>query len=138
MGYVSGVLDTVFLLPISYSLSHIPEAFMIRDKSYRFSVRIVRMAQYLQSEHKEWTISKQILKSGTSICANVMEAKYGQSRADFLSKNSIALKEAVETEYWLRLLHETGYLTDRMYDSIYPECCELIRILTSIVNSTKN
>ena len=110
---------------------------MIRKKAFRFSVRIVNMEQYLQRERKEFVISKQIKKSGTSICANVVEAKYGQSRADFLSKNSIALKEAVETEYWLRLLHETGYLTDRMFDSIYPECCELIRILTSIVNSTK-
>ena len=110
---------------------------MIREKSYRFSVRIVRMAKYLQNTCKEWTISKQVLKSGTSICANAMEAKYGQSRADFLSKNSIALKEAVETEYWLQLLHDTGYLTDRMYDSIHSDCCELIRMLTSIVNSTK-
>lgn len=110
---------------------------MIREKAYQFSVRIVKMEQYLQRERNEYVLSKQIKKSGTSICANVMEAKYGQSRADFLSKNSIALKEAVETEYWLRLLHDTGYLTDKMFDSIYPECCELIRILTSIVNSTK-
>ena len=110
---------------------------MIREKAYRFSVRVVKMTQYLQREQKEYLISKQVLKSGTSICANAMEAKYGQSRADFLSKNSIALKEAVETEYWLRLLHEAGYLTDRMFNSIHPECCELIRILTSIVNTTK-
>ena len=95
------------------------------------------MAQYLQNERKEYAISRQVLRSGTSICANVMEAKYGQSRADFLSKNTIALKEASETEYWLRILHETGYLTDRMFDSIYPECYEIIRILSSIVLTTK-
>ena len=111
---------------------------MIREKSYRFSVRIVRMVQYLQKERKEFVLSKQVKKSGTSICANAVEAKYAQSRADFLSKNSIALKEAVETEYWLRLLHDTGYLSDKMFDSIHPDCCELIRILTSIVNSTKS
>lgn len=110
---------------------------MIRQKAFRFSVRIVKLKEYLQREHREYVLSKQIERSGTNICANVAEAKYAQSRADFLSKNVIALKEANETEYWLRLLHETGYLTDRMFDSIYPECVELIKILTSIVNSTK-
>lgn len=110
---------------------------MIRQKAFRFSVRIVKLKEYLQREHREYVLSKQIERSGTSICANIAEAKYAQSRADFLSKNVIALKEANETEYWLRLLHETGYLTDRMFDSIYPECVELIKILTSIVNSTK-
>ena len=110
---------------------------MIREKSFRFSVRIVKLAQYLREEKKEFILSKQVEKSGTSICANVTEAKYGQSRADFLTKNTIALKEAGETEYWLRLLHETGYLTDKMYGSIHQDCCELIRILSSIVASTK-
>lgn len=111
---------------------------MIRDKSFRFSVRIVRMVQYLETERKEYVLSKQVKKSGTSICANVTEAQYGQSRADFLSKNSIALKEASETAYWLRLLHETGYLTDRMFESIYSDCMELINILSSIVLTTKS
>ncbi len=111
---------------------------MIRDKSFRFSVRIVRMVQYLEREHKEYILSKQVKKSGTSICANVTEARCGQSRADFLSKNTIALKEAVETEYWLRLLHETGYLTDKMFESIHSDCMELINILSSIVITTKN
>ena len=110
---------------------------MIRDKSFRFSVRIVRMVKYLETEHKEYVLSKQVKRSGTSICANVMEAKYGQSRADFLNKNTIALKEASETDYWLRLLHDTGYLTDRMYDSIHADCVELIHILSSIVLTTK-
>ncbi len=110
---------------------------MIREKSFHFSVRIVKLAQYLQREKREFILSRQIEKSGTSICANVTEAKYGQSRADFLTKNTIALKEAGETAYWLRLLHETGYLTDRMFDSINRDCLELIRILSSIVASTK-
>ena len=110
---------------------------MIREKAFRFSVRIVRLSRYLEQEHKEYVLSKQVKTSGTSICANVSEAKYAQSRADFLSKNTIALKEANETAYWLRLLHETGYLTDRMFDSIFVDCEELIRILTSIINSTK-
>ena len=111
---------------------------MIRDKAFRFSVRIVRMVKYLETEHKEYVLTKQVKRSGTSICANVMEAKYGQSRADFLTKNTIALKEASETEYWLRLLHDTGYLTDRMFESIYSDCVELIHILSSIVLSTKS
>lgn len=110
---------------------------MIREKAFRFSVRIVKLSQYLELERKEYVLSKQIKRSGTSICANVSEAKYGQSRADFLSKNIIALKEATETEYWLRLLHETGYLNDKMFDSIYADCTELIRILSSIVLTTK-
>ncbi len=110
---------------------------MIREKAFCFSVRIVRLSRYLEREHREYVLSKQVKNSGTSICANVSEAKYAQSRADFLSKNTIALKEANETGYWLRLLYETGYLTDRMFDSIYPECVELIKILTSIINSTK-
>lgn len=110
---------------------------MIRQKAFRFSVRIVRLKEYLQRERREFVMSNQIVKSGTSICANLTEARFAQSRADFLSKNAIALKEANETEYWLRLLHETGYMTDRMFDSIYPECIELIKILTSIINSTK-
>ena len=111
---------------------------MIREKSFRFSVRIVRMVPYLETEHKEYVLTKQVKRSGTSICANVTEAKYGQSRADFLAKNTIALKEASETDYWLRLLHDTGYLTDRMYDSIHADCVELIHILSSIVLTTKN
>lgn len=110
---------------------------MIREKAFRFSVRIVKLSQYLEQEHKEYVLSKQIKRSGTSICANVSEARHGQSRADFLSKNAIALKEAAETEYWLRLLHETGYLTDRMFESMYADCTELTRILSSIVLTTK-
>lgn len=110
---------------------------MVREKAYHFSIRVVKMAQYLQKEHKEFMLSNQIKKSGTSICANLVEAKYGQSRADFLSKNSIALKEASETAYWLRLLHDTGYLSDKMFKSMYQDCHELIRILSSIVISTK-
>ena len=111
---------------------------MIADLSFHFSIRIVRFYQYLKSEHKEYVLSKQILRSGTSIGANVVEAKEGQSRADFLSKYSIALKEAVETEYWLKLLHSTGYLSDKGYSSLQRDCSEIIRILTAIVKTTKS
>ena len=110
---------------------------MIRDKSFRFSIRVVKLCSYLQREKRECVLSKQLLRSGTSIGANVSEAKQGQSRADFLSKNAIALKEAEETDYWLRLLFATGYLSKAGFDSIIADCRELERILTSIVKSTR-
>ncbi len=110
---------------------------MIEAKSFTFSVRIVRLCRILRERRREHILSNQLERSGCSIGANVVEAKQGQSRADFLSKNSIALKEAVETAYWLRLLHETGYLSDREFNSIYKDCDEIRRILASIVKTTK-
>ena len=110
---------------------------MIAAKSFSFSVRIVKLCRMLREQRKEYILSNQLMRSGCSIGANIWEAKQGQSRADFLSKNSIALKEAVETDYWLRLLHETGYLTDREFDSIYRDCDEIRRILASIVKTTR-
>ena len=110
---------------------------MIAAKSFSFSVRVVKLCRMLREQRREYIISNQLQRSGCSIGANVSEAKQGQSRADFLSKNAIALKEAVETEYWLRLLHETGYLTDREFHSIYRDCDEIRRILASIVKSAR-
>ena len=107
-------------------------------KSKAFALRIVRMYQYLSLEKKEFVLSRQILRSGTSIGANVREAQYAQSRKDFISKMSIALKEASETEYWLELLHESGYINDTAFKDIHQECTELVRIITSIVLSGKN
>jgi len=86
---------------------------------------------------KEYILSKQILRSGTSIGANVKEAIRGQSKADFYAKLNISLKEASETEYWLELLHESGYMSDIEFNSIYPECQELIKILVSITKTQK-
>ena len=110
---------------------------MIAAKSFSFSVRIVKLCRILREQRREFIIANQLQRSGCSIGANVSEAKQGQSRADFLSKNAIALKEAVETDYWLRLLHETGYLTDREFHSIHRDCDEIRRILSSIVKSTR-
>ena len=110
---------------------------MIAGKTFQFAVRIVRLCQYLQQEKKEFVLSRQLLRSGTSIGANIAEAKQGQSRADFISKSSIALKEAAETSYWLRLLHATEYLTDLQYASIAEDCTEIEKILTSIIQTTK-
>ncbi|MBR4864341.1 MAG: four helix bundle protein [Oscillospiraceae bacterium] len=108
------------------------------EKSFRFAKRIVALCRFLRQTQKEYAITKQLLRSGTSIGANIAEAKYAQSRPDFISKMNIALKEAGETEYWLRLLRETGYLTQIQFKSIAGDCEELIKILSAIVRSTKN
>lgn len=109
---------------------------IIANKSYKFSLRIIELYKYLAFEKKEYVLSKQILKSGTSIGANVEEGKSAISKRDFISKNSIALKESRETLYWLRLLKDSSYLPDK-YLFLLKECDELIRILTSIVKSSQ-
>ena len=104
-------------------------------KSKAFALRIIKLYQMLQQQN-EFILSKQMLRSGTSIGANVKEAIRGQSRADFFSKMNIALKEASETEYWLELLHESGYIcNDTAFQSIYTDCQELISLLVSITKS---
>lgn len=110
---------------------------VIYKKSYDFAIRVVKMFKYLESEHKEYILSKQLLRSGTSIGAMTREAKFAQSRADFINKLSIALKEANETDYWIDLLHDTEYLTTKMYDDIKEDISEIIRLLVSIVKSLK-
>lgn len=110
---------------------------VIVNKSKNFAIRIVRLYQYLCGEKREFVLSKQLLRSGTSIGANVKEAVRGQSKADFISKMSIALKEASETEYWLELLYETDFLDRTQFDSIYADNQELLKILTSIIKSSK-
>ena len=110
---------------------------VLRVKSYSFALRIVKAYKYLIAEKKEFVLSKQLLRSGTSIGANVAEANQGQSRPDFISKLSIALKESVETEYWLNLLRDSEYLTPEQTQSLLEECRELIRILTSSIKTAK-
>ncbi|MFR3332324.1 MAG: four helix bundle protein [Odoribacter splanchnicus] len=109
----------------------------IKVKSLNFAIRIVKLYQHLYEEKGEWVMSRQLLRCGTSIGANVREAEHAQSSADFVNKNSIALKEANETEYWLILLHETDFLTDKEFDSIIADCIELNKILVSIVKTSK-
>ena len=107
----------------------------IVNKSKAFAVRIVKMYQYLTDNKIEFNIAKQLIRSGTSIGANVREAERGQSGPDFYTKMNIALKEADETEYWLELLLEGNYITQPMYDSIYQDCEELIRLLVTILKN---
>lgn len=109
----------------------------LQKKSKAFAVRIIKMYQYLCEEKKEFVLSKQVLRSGTSIGANVREAKRAQSRADLYAKFFIALKEAEETEYWLELLVETDYLNKDMFNSIYSDCEELIKLLVSSTKTIK-
>ena len=99
---------------------------ILKDKSKAFALRVIRLYKYLCEEKKEYILSKQLLRSGTSIGANIAEAFYGQSEADFVSKLSIAQKETGETMYWLELLHESEYLKRNEYDSIYSDAEELI------------
>lgn len=108
-----------------------------QEKSYAFVVRIVRLYQHLSTEKREFILSKQVLRSGTSIGANVEEALGGLSKRDFAAKMSIAYKEARETSYWLRLLRDTDYLDDRSFHSIHEDCQEMLRILYTIVTTSK-
>ena len=105
-------------------------------KSKKFAVRIVNLYKYLCNDKKEYVLSKQILRSGTSIGANIAEAECGISKKDFLSKIYIALKECVETIYWLDLLYETGYIDERMYLSMKSDCDELRRMLSAATKTT--
>jgi four helix bundle protein len=108
------------------------------DKSLEFAVRIVNLYKYMVREQKEYVLSKQLLRCGTSIGANIAEAQRGQSKADFTAKMCIALKEANETEYWLKLLYRTEYLTESQYNSMNADVQELIGLLTAICRTTNN
>ena len=109
---------------------------IVESKSFDFAIRIVNLYKFLTADKKEFVLSKQILKSGTSIGANISEAQQGQSRKDFLMKMNIALKECSETKYWLKLLDATNYINDDQTNSIMKDCIELERMLTSIVKTT--
>lgn len=111
----------------------------VKYKSKKFSVRIVNLYKYLCDKKNEYVLSKQILRSGTSIGANIAESECAISKKDFLSKIYIALKESVETLYWLDLLYETEYITDSQYESLYADCEEIKKMLSSTtktINST--
>ena len=108
------------------------------EKSRAFAIRIVRLYQFLEKEKGEFILSRQLLRSGTSIGANLAEADYAVSRRDFLQKISISLKEAAETLYWLDLLYQTAYLTPQQYSSLKEDCSELLKMLTSAVKTSKS
>jgi four helix bundle protein len=111
---------------------------IIKDKSFLFALRIIKLYQYLIKNKKEFILSKQILRSGTSIGANIEEAVGGCSKKDFISKMSIAYKEARETNYWIRLLEKSDYITAKEACSLLTDCEELLRIIGAIQKSSKN
>ncbi|MBS1553067.1 MAG: four helix bundle protein [Bacteroidetes bacterium] len=110
---------------------------IIREKAYSFAVRIINLYTFLTTEKKEFIISKQILRWGTSVGANVEEAVGGISRKDFINKLSIAYKESRETHYWLRLIHNGQFIPEKMFLSFEKDCLEICKILFSIIRSTR-
>jgi four helix bundle protein len=110
---------------------------IILSKTKSFALRIIKLYKYLCGEKKEFVLSRQILRSGTSIGANVRESQRGQSKADFYAKLYIALKEADETAYWLELLHESQYISTEEFKSVYADCEDIIKLLVSITKHQK-
>jgi len=110
---------------------------ILSDKSYMFAIQIVKLTQYLQNDSREFVLSKQILKSGTAIGALIREAEFAQSKADFINKMSIALKEANETEYWLCLLNDTNYIEQNLFECLNSDCKKLIAMLVATVKTAK-
>jgi four helix bundle protein len=110
---------------------------VLRDKSFEFAVRIVKLSQFLNNKN-EYVLAKQVLRSGTAIGASVREAEYAQSNADFINKFSIALKEANETDYWLALLKFGNYVEANLYESLNANCNELIAMLVATIKTLKN
>ena len=110
---------------------------VIKEKSFLFAIEIIGLYKVL-AERKEFVLSKQVLRSGTSIGANIREAEHAQSKADFIHKLSISLKEANETEYCLDLLYETKYINQIEFENIKPKIIELLKLLTSIINTSKS
>ncbi len=111
---------------------------IVAEKSFAFAIRIVNAYKVLAEKQREYVLSKQLLRSGTAIGALIKEAEHAQSKADFLNKMNIALKEANETEYWLLLLKETKFLSESEFQSLNKDCSEIIRLLITIVKTTKS
>ena len=110
---------------------------VVMDKSYAFALRIIKAYKFLCEEKKEFVLSKQILRSGTAIGALIKEAEHAQSRPDFINKMNVALKEANETEYWLRLIYDSDYIAKASFESIRQDCAELVCLLVKIVKTSK-
>jgi len=110
---------------------------ILKIKSYKFAIRVVKLYQFLVKEKKEFVLSKQILRAGTAIGALIREAEFGQSKADFINKMSIALKEANETIYWLEILKDTDYINEKLFQSLYADCEELIKMLVATIKTSK-
>lgn len=110
---------------------------IVKDKSFDFALRIIKLYKYLQSKN-EFVLSKQLLRSGTAIGALVHEAEQAESKADFIHKMAIALKEANETQYWIELLHKSEYISEAQFNSINADSVEVLKLLTSIIKTSKS
>jgi len=110
---------------------------ILKDKAYKFALRIVKLYQYLVGEKKEFVMSKQVLRSGTSIGANIEEANQAQSKTDFIHKLSISQKESFETHYWIRLLRDSEFLTEKLAESLLKDCEEIQKLITSSIKTAK-
>ena len=124
-------------MELVYESSDMKNDNVVLDKSFEFAVRIVKLYKHLRYTVDEKVLSTQVLKSGTSIGANIREALRSSSRKDFVAKMNISLKESYETEYWLELLYKTEYISEKEYNSIFPQCRELTSILSQIILTTK-
>lgn len=111
---------------------------IIKEKSFKFAIRIVNLYKHLKEDKNEFIMSKQLMRSGTSIGANIAEADRAVSKKDFINKSAIALKEANESDYWIELLHKTDYLDNKQYESIKEDSVELIKILITIVKNANS
>ena len=110
---------------------------VLKDKSYKFALRVVKLYQHLANEKHEYVMSKQVLRSGTSVGANIEEAGQAQSKPDFIHKLSIAQKESFETHYWIRLLRDSGILTSKSADSLLEDCAEIQKLITASIKTAK-
>ena len=110
---------------------------IVKDKAERFAIRIVKCSRYIRDKQREYSLADQLLRSGTSIGANLSEAEFAQSKADFITKLSISLKEAAETKFWLKLLHKTDLLEDKMFYSMYTDVKDIISLLVTILRKLK-
>ena len=110
---------------------------IVMDKSYAFALRVIKLYKHLISEKREFVLSKQLLRSGTAVGALIKESEHAQSKADFINKMNIALKEANETTYWLQLLKDSDYINEKEFESIYSDSEELLKLLVSIVKTMK-
>ncbi len=111
---------------------------IVKNKSFDFVLKTVKLYQFLVNDKNEFVLSKQLLRSGTSIGANVREAEQAESKADFIHKTSISLKEANESEYWIELLFKADYISENQFNSITKDLKEILRLLTSIIKTSKN
>ena len=111
---------------------------ILSEKSYEFALRMIKLYKFMTSEHKEFVLSKQVLRSGTSIGANIEESIHAQSKPDFVHKLSIAQKEASETNYWLRLLRDSDYINEKLAASIINDCEEIQKLLTASIKTAKS